>query len=257
MPDLNRIVKISRLFKVTTDYLVNDEMELEEEKDLVKYEVEGERAEKEKIRPVSMEEAAAFLRLQDREGIKTALGVLLCICSPVPLILLIGGYETGMIHVSESFATGLGCLLIFLMVAGAVGLFIYSHMNLKNYEYLEKEPIETAYGVDGMVRERKKQYASRHSQLLITGIVLCVLSPTPLFGAMFLFGENNGWAAIMGTVLLLLVVSIGVLCIVRTCMTWGSFQRLLEEGDYSPANKRETRKNGVITSIYWGIVTAL
>ena len=163
----------------------------------------------------------------------------------------------GLLAVSEDFAAGLGCTILFLMVAGAVGIFLHSGMKLEPYEFLEKEPIETAYGVDSMVRERQNRYASRHAQLLIGGIMLCVLCPVPLFGALILLGGEAEWAMILANTGLLLMVGIGVLCIVRTCMVWGGFQILLEKGGYAREQKLEARRNSAIAAIYWGEVTAV
>lgn len=93
--------------------------------------------------------------------------------------------------VSDKFAARLGCLLLFMILALAVGIFIHRGMKLHGYEFWEKEPIETVYGVDGMVRERQSHYASSYTQLLIGGVTLCVLCPTPIFGVLVLFGEEN------------------------------------------------------------------
>lgn len=54
----------------------------------------------------------------------------------------------------------------------------------KPYDFLEKEPFETEYGVAGMVRERQKEYAPAYARLNITGTVLCILAAVPLFAAM-------------------------------------------------------------------------
>ena len=41
----------------------------------------------------------------------------------------------------------------------------------------------------------------------------------------------------------------------RTCIIAGSFQRLLETGDYTREHKRE--ENSPLTTIYWGLVLAI
>ncbi len=38
-------------------------------------------------------------------------------------------------------------------------------------------------------------------------------------------------------------------------MVWGSFQMLLEEGDYSKVNKANNHSNALFTQVYWGVVT--
>ena len=67
-----------------------------------------------------------------------------------------------------------------LLIAGAVALFVTSGLRSSRFDYLEKEPIDTLYGVDGMVRERREQYRSAYSLQLVIGIILCVLSVIPL-----------------------------------------------------------------------------
>lgn len=252
MPDLGRMLKIAQLFGVSTDYLIKDDQELADYADSVEEDEGGDQ-----VRRVSMEQAVEFLRLRDTMGSRVALGVLLCIYCSIPLVLLSGAQETGRLAVSENVANGLGCLILFLMVAAAVGIFIYSGMKLRDYEFLENESIETVYGVDSMVRERQDRYAPRHTQLIIIGIVLCVLCPTPLFGTMVLLGEENEWAMTLASAALLAIVGIGVLCIVRTCMVWGAFQQLLEEENYTREHKREQRLNGAISGVYWGLATAI
>lgn len=250
-PDLGRMLKIAQLFGVTTDYLMKDELEVSE------CITEQSAEDGALIRQVSMEQAVEFIRLRYAAGKKIALGVLMCILSPVLLILLGEMQELGRVSFSDSTAGGIGCLVLFLMVAFAVGIFIHSGLELQPYEFLEKEPIETAYGVDGMVRERRKNYSSRYHQLLIGGVLLCVLCPTPLFAAMVWFGEDNDWTMAWAVVVLLTMVAVGVYSIVRTYMVWDSFQMLLEEADYTREKKLESRRNSAIAGIYWGVVTAL
>ena len=250
-PDLGRMLKLAQLFGVTTDYLIRDEQELDE------CTLEVEEGDSTPIHRVSMERAVEFLRLRDSISSRVALGVLLCICCSIPLTLLAGAQGTGRLAVSEPFAVGFGSILLFVMVALAVGIFIHSSMKLQAYECLEREPMETAYGVDSMVRERQSRYTTRHTQLLIGGITLCVLCPTPLFGVLALLGEEQEWAMILATAALLGMVGIGVLCIVRTCMVWESFEILLEEGEHTRERKREARRNHAIAGIYWGLVTAV
>lgn len=251
MPDLGRMLKIAQLFGVTTDYLVKDELELKEHVSELQEEDDPQ------IHRISMEQAVEFLCLRDFVSSRIALGVLLCICCAIPLILIGAAQEFGRLAIHEDAAAGLGCLLLFLILAPAIGIFIYSGMKLHAYEFLEQESIETAYGVDSMVRERQSSYVAQHTRLLIGGILLCVMCPTPLFLVLALLGDQNGWAMALATTTLLIMVGIGVLCIVRTCIVWNSFQILLEEGDYTRAHKLESRRNDTIAAIYWGGVTAV
>lgn len=251
MPDMNRILKMSEIFGVSTDYLLKEDMELPAAADPT-----GLPQEEFEVKAVSMEEASAFLSYKDRASGRVALGVMLCILSPVVLVIAAALQEAGMLALSEDAAAGLGLIVMFLLIGGAVALFITNGLAGKRFEYLEKEQIDTAYGVDGMVKDRREKYRHTYTILLVTGIVLCVLSVIPVFAAMLIFGDNDAALAVAVGVLLILV-AVGVMLIVRSGTVWGGFQMLLQEGDYTAEQKYENRKNEHLSSIYWCSATAL
>ena len=246
VPDMGRIVRLSELFGVSTDYLLKDDMEREE---LIQVGTADEN-----VRMVSMEEANAFLNIRAGNAVRVAVGVMLCILSPIALIMLGGASATGKLALTDYQATGIGLTVLLLMVGGAVAIFITSSIRANRFEYLEKEPIETLYGVSGMVRERKNKFQPVYTSQLTTGIVLCVLSAIPLFISM-LFSKEE-FVYVISVCALLAIAAVGVLLIVRSSMIWGSFQMLLEEGDYSREAKAETKKYGWIATSYWMLVTA-
>src|SRR5699024_3866861 len=131
--------------------------------------------------------------------------------------------------------------VLLVMVAGAVALFIWYGRKTERFEYLEKEPIELAYGVTGVVEKRKKGYEPSHGISLVIGVVLCILSAVPVFVLGVL--DEEGMLAIFGVIFCLVIVSAGVFFLVRTCVIFGSFQKLLEEGDYSRDKKLADKRN--------------
>lgn len=248
-PDMNRILKMSELFGVSTDYLLKDGMELTTSVTQQPEAVSGAHA-------VSMEEASAFLSFKTFSSGRIALGVMLCVLSPVVLILLSAFREAKTLPLSEGAAVGIGLVLLLLLIGCAVFLFLTTGLMGKQYEYLEKEEIDTAYGVDGMVKERREKYRSTFSAHLVAGILLCVVSAIPLFVAMIFYEEKTSAYAI-AVALLLLIVAVGCLLIVHACIIWGGYQMLLQEGDYTAEAKAENRKNEPLAVIYWCSVTAL
>ena len=247
VPDMGRIVQLSELFGVSTDYLLKDEMESLAP---VTREDSGSA-----VRAVSMEEANAFLALREKNARTVPLGVMMCILSPVLLILLSGLSESGKSRLTETTATGLGLLWLFLLVAGAVALFVISGIRSSRFEYLEKEAIDTLYGVDGMVRERRERFQSAYTVHLTLGIVLCVAAVIPIFISLILFGEAE-LPVLVATCLMLVLIACGVLLIVRSSIIWDSYKILLEEGDYPREAKEDQKRHGYIGGIYWGLVTA-
>ena len=249
VPDMGRVVQLSELFGVSTDYLLKDSME---QAAPVAAGVLPDAAE----RTVGMEEANAFLRAKEKNARAVALGVLLCILSPVCLITLGGAQDMGLIGLSQAQAVGIGVAVLLLMVGGAVALFVTSALRVSRYAYLEREKIDTLYGVDGMARERRDQFQPTYVRQLTLGIVLCVLSVIPLFLSLLLFGEEDSFGHILAVAALLVLVGVGVLLIVRVSILRGAFQQLLEEGDYSREGKAQAQAHGAFSGIYWGLVTA-
>lgn len=257
IPDLDKIIKMSNIFEVSTDYLLKDSIEEEREnKEILKGDIVEVRAEEEKIQMISMETANVYLSLLQNTSSKIALGVLLCILSPIMLIGLTGwsDHETGAFLSGEA-AVSIGMTVLLLMVAVAVAIFIIYGRKMETYDFLEKEPIELAYGVKGLVEKEKFRYESTHSRKLVLGIVLCILSAVPIM--VLAISDKNGRLAILGVNLCLILVAIGVYLLVSTGIIYGGFQRLLEEGDYTRRQKAENKRNDVIDKIYWCLVTAI
>lgn len=248
-PDLNKVLKLSEIFGVSTDVLLRDEQDLETVPENMQSE-----APVEQLYNVTMEQANQFLSLKTRSSGRIALGVMLCILSPIPLILCSVAQEVGRIQLTENQAAGIGILVLMLMVGAAVAIFIHYGMKTGPFEYMEKEPLETEYGVDGMVRERKERYNDTYMRYMVIGIVLCVLSCIPLFIAMII--NDNDFNMALGVSILLVMVALGVLMIIRVNIVMNAMKMLLEEGDYSRANKQENKRNGLITEVYWMSVTA-
>ena len=253
VPDMNRIIKMSEIFGVSTDVLLKDELDLS-------YGSENTVVDKSSapcdVRSVSMEEATAFLADRQTYAFRVALGVMLCILSPITLILLSGLSDAGALAISENKTAGIGLIILFLNIGCAVALFVLEGLRNKKYEYLSTEPIETKYGVDGMVKQKMESYKNTYHTRLVGGIVLCVSSVLPIFTALTFFGDENEAAMIVAVCVLLLFVAAGVFLIVSSATVWGGFNILLEEDDYSKANKRANKRNERFAAIYWPIITA-
>lgn len=253
IPDLDKILKMSALFDVSTDYLLKDALEAEEPAP------EGSEALPEpaalSLRTVTLEEANTYLSLTGAAAPKTALGVCLCILSPVVLILLAGLSDAeGGYAIPEGIAVAVGLGVLLLMISAAVALFILQDRKLERYEYLEKEPLDLAYGVQGMVEKEQGRYESLHSRRTVLGVVLCILSVIPLV-TMAVY-DDGGMLPVVGVAVLLMLVAAGVYQLVLTGSIYESFQKLLEQGDYTRQKKLDSKRNAPLAQIYWSIVLA-
>lgn len=245
VPDMQKVVQMSRLFGVTTDYLLKEELG----------EPEPAPAESDApLRCVTMEQAADYLSLRRAAAPKLAAATLLCVLSPVALLLLAALSDRPGAALSENAAAGIGLCVLLVLVAAAVAVFITCAAQVKAYAFLESEPFETAYGVTGMVRERRAAAAPEHTRGKVAGTVLCILSAVPLFIAVCLDGSDLLY---VGAVCLLLVLAgVGSALFVYGGVYQAAMDRLLEEGDYVRPRKRQNGVVGAISSIYWLTVTA-
>lgn len=245
VPDMQKVVQMSRLFGVTTDYLLKEELG----------EPEPAPAESDApLRCVTMEQAADYLALRQAAAPKLALATLLCVLSPVALLLLAALSDRPGAALSENAAAGIGLCVLLVLVAVAVAVFITCAAQVKAYAFLETEPFETAYGVTGMVRERRAAAAPEHTRGKVAGTVLCILSAVPLFIAVCLNGPDLLYVA--AVCLLLVLAGVGSALFVYGGVYQAAMDRLLEEGDYVRPRKRQNGVVGAISSIYWLTVTA-
>ncbi len=241
-PDLERIIAMSELFGVSTDHLIKDEIELES----VRGKVEESGS---PLRRLSMEDANAFLSVKLQSAKPIAFGVWLCIMAIVPLIL-------SEIWSNRSFAEPLGFIIAALIVAGAVTIFLLYGFKLKEFKWIREEPFETAYGVDGMVKERLQSFMPKFIVHIVVGAVLCILAMATIVASDILpqviqVEKNVVVAAGFA------IVAIAVYLFVSAGITRGAFYRLLQEDDYRPEKKVLSRRIEPIMGIYWLTTTAI
>ena len=255
VPDLNKILLLSQIFGVSTDYLLKDDIEEEGQKVQEEESYIEEKGEQIPIRKVSMEEANEFLVIKEKVAGKIAFGVMLCILSPICVMILSVAQEEKLLAITEDAAAGMGVSVMFLMIAAAVALFIYCGMQTSTFDYLEKEIIETAYGVDGMVRENQRQYKDTYAKYNIIGACLCTVSVVPLFAAL-MFTSDDFVMVLMASIMLG-IVAIAVKFFVQAGIRWDSMKILLQEEDYTVDKKKNRKRRSGLNSLYWLIAVAL
>ena len=120
IPDLDKIIKLSKLFGVSTDYLLKDDLEEDPVSEVI---LDEKDADYDK-RKVTLDEANTYIELRVMAALRIAMGVAACIISPVVLILLGDFAESGMINMTEDMAGGVGTAVLLVFVASAVMNFV-------------------------------------------------------------------------------------------------------------------------------------
>ena len=253
IPDIQKIIKMAELFGVSTDYLLKDELEPEGMTGSAGSFNAGEGSEG-TIR-VTMEEANEYLELEADLTPRRANLVSLCIFAPALLLFMIGMSELPGFPIPTAPMVAVGVISLLLMIAFAVFGFILDGAKLSRFEYLEKSPIETLYGVSGMVKEKKAATEQTDVIMIALGVILCIFSVIPLLVVSFL-EVPDGYVILMVSVLLLFVCA-GVNLFVRAGSRRDAYSKLLQEGDYSIREKKKSPLIGAISSVYWLIAVAI
>ncbi|MBR5712223.1 MAG: helix-turn-helix transcriptional regulator [Lachnospiraceae bacterium] len=247
IPDIQKIIKMADIFGVTTDYLLKDEME---PADIAAPSTTVERiGDAENVIKVSMEEACDYLETEGKIIPRRANMVSLIVAGPAVLILLLGLSVFPGCALTETAATAIGVCALLLFVAIAVFFFIKDGMKTKRFQYLETEPIETMYGVSGMVKERRKADESSIVCKTAIGVIMIIAGVIPLI-AVSVLACGGHWILLM-TSLLLFIVSFAVNLLVRANSVNGMYERLLQEGDFTRQRKEKSTVIGAFTTVYW------
>ena len=248
LPDMDRIVRMSTVFGVSTDYLLKDEISELDEKPQIQTE-EG------ALRRVTMEEASRYMEIRAASAPRIALSSLLCVASPVIFLLLIALSESPMASIGENAAVGIGIVSLLVIVAIAVMGFMKAASAASDFAFLEKEAFETEYGVTSVVKQRKEEFRERYSRTNTISTVLCILSVVPLFICVCFNAPD--FAYILDVCFILLTVSVATYGFVSVGTVMGSYDKLLEEGDYTRSEKSRSPWIGGFSTVYWLCATAL
>lgn len=229
VPDIDKILQLSCLFGVTTDYLLKDDAA----------EPEYTEDDTSPLPRVTLAQANDYLAKARANAPKLALGAL---------------SEAGLFGIWDDLAGGIGLIALLVIIAAAVAIFMQCSASVRAYEFLQKQAIETEYGVTGLAKERRDAFAPQYDKANILGTVLCVLSAVPVFAAMMVGASFLVSASIC---LVLALVACGVYAFVRVGTVRDAMDQLLEEGDYTRPNKAIKSRINALTAAYWLVVVAI
>ena len=247
IPDLERILQLSQLFGVTTDYLLKDEIEDEE--------LTGDTYSDTTVKKISIEEANAYIKQRKKASWRIALATFLCILSPITLLVLSMLSELPNAIVTEATAGAVGLTVLFAFVLCAVPIYIYCGFKNQPYAFLDKNVLfELEYGVKGLVTEKQNAFRPTYIAYNIIATCLCIFSVVPL--VLLSFSENVILVA-AALAFLVVIVGIGVGMFIVAGTQNASMQKLLKEGDFTEKEKNRTGVKDVVGFCYWGVLTAI
>ena len=247
IPDLEKILQLSTLFGVTTDYLLKDEIEDEE--------LTKDTSSDTLVKRISIEEANTYIEQRKKAAWRIALATFLCILSPIALIVLSILSELPNPIISEITASAVGLTVLFGFIICAVPIYIYCGFKSQPYAFLDKNiPFELEYGVKGFVTEKKNAFRSTYIAYNIIATCVCIFSVVPL--VLLSFSENEMLVAV-ALALLMIIAGIGAGMFIVAGTQNASMQKLLKEGEFTEKEKKRTSVKEAVGFAYWGVLTAI
>ena len=246
VPELSKILLMAELFGVTTDYLLKDDIE-----DAEYHESEDTRD----CRKLTLEDANIYLKRRKEASFTIAIATFMCIISPILLIVLGGLSDMLDNFISENLAVGIGLAVMFLIIATAVPIYLYTYFRSSEYEYLENEYFDMEYGVEGMAKEKAKDFKHSYAMGNTIATLMCIISPLPLILSAL---AGNDVLSLCMVGVLLFIVAIAVFIYISVGVRWASYQRLLKNPEYSvPKDKDMKSIRNTVIDIYWALVTVI
>ena len=230
MPDTDKIIQLSQLFQVTTDYLLLDQ------------ENEG------NIQTgiyLSLTQVQEYLKIRKQSSLKIAFATFLCVISPIPLIGFTTLCQYQRFYMAENLAISIGLSFLIICITIAVILFCLCAFKVKKYDFLEKEDFSLENSVKEYAVKEKEAYQDHYHRYQILGIALCILSVLPIF--IFLKSDAER----------VKVPNITALATALATYYQNALDKILQTGDYTPEQKKKNALKSKISAIYWLVVTAI
>lgn len=284
LPDLNRVLQLSYLFGVTTDFLLKEEetsfdtgepeKDGEPEEEYVTGNPEKEcRTEKEEepetdenmeCRRVTFAETLEYLERTGEYARRLGRGIMLSIFAPAGLMTALGTAESCFPgnKKAEDAAAVLGMTVMLVIAAWAAAVLVGNSQGMKPYAFFREKRIRMEPGVREAVLEEQENFENSYHKAMGLGIGLCIISIIPVLIGGILETVSEA-LPMFGLTLMFLLSGLGVHLIVTAWTIRQAQNRLLNpEAFYEKAEKKR-KKQKIRTGIckyedsYWICVVAL
>lgn len=214
-PETEKLLQLSNIFEVSTDYLLKDEKTVKNSEERGYY--------------VSKEMSIGFIANQKKLGLYLALGVMLCIFAGMPYTLFLDNMTWRYLGMAFCFVAG----IIFFVVA-----IFYEK---QEYNILRQEPLLLDYEY---LKELKSEYVSKKKKYVIVAVPCTVLFIAGLIFFLFTVKGYISWTEYHSFAFFGLAV--GMLGFVYTINVMETYELLVKNEQYSTSFffklKRKIRK---------------
>ncbi len=244
IPDLNRIIMLADIFNVSTDFLLKDENET--------FAASDENLSSDVVQ-VSLEQARTYVENKVEASNITIKGVMLCVCSVIPLFFFLAMAETNRLNITSDIAAAIGVVSILLMVSISVSFFLktshYQNDPIDNHKF------ELAFGVHSVFTEKLQQFRGTYNRKLSIGIFFFITSSLPLILTSIFF--NSSELTFMMLIVLLLMIAAGLFIVVPVSAQFEAYNTILKESEGNSVKSERTKRAEKLAAFYWPLLTAV
>lgn len=246
IPDLNKIIMLAELFDVSTDFLLKDKNEAFEARDENR---------KTDITQISVEQATKYTEDKMQVSALITKGVMLCVCSVVPLFFFLAMAETNKLNLTGDIAAVIGIVFILVMVSIGISFFLKTNQYESDIAVIDNETFELAYGVHSVFNEKLKNFRATYNQRLSLGIFIFIISFVPLmFASMFFSGPG---ITLMMLIVLILMIAAGIYIVAPVSAKYEAYNNILKEGSLQTVKSRRTKRAEKLAAFYWPLLIAI
>ncbi len=242
VPEMSYIIAMAKLFSIDPNFFLYDDLE---PVDIGFEKEEKTKVDKSGYEEVSQQVADKFILAYKKQAKLIALGVFLCVISPIPLIFL----DDVNMFFSPEISVVVGFVWIIISVCIAISLFLSSDRELENYKYINEGKFKLSLNVLDYITEKKMMFKKQRNRNTITSILLIALSPIPVLINVTL--DAQGEVNILTALLLLIMVAIAVYRLVSIERCKNSYEVLLSDGEIDSETLLYRRKKEDLDSAFW------
>lgn len=246
IPDLNRIILLAEIFAVSTDFLLKDENET--------CDALNERNEPNTLQ-IGLEQALRYVENKIEVSHLVVKGVVLCVCSTVPLFFFLTMAQSNRLNLSDNIATAMGIIAILVMVSVAVSFFIKTNQYEHEISPIDNETFELAYGVHSVFKEKLQNYRATYNRRLSLGIFLFIISFTPLMVTSMFFSSST--LVYMMLIALLVIVSAGIYIVAPASAQYEAYNNILKDNTVVTEASKRAKRAEKLAAFYWPLVIAV
>lgn len=210
---------------------------------------------------LTKEQALEYLAFRRKFGWRVGVGVMMCILAPAALIAT-ESVLTNIAGLGSRMADGFALGALFVLIAAAVCLFVFSGVQNEKYERYEKEKIALTEDTVSLVEEKLEANKKSFAGFVCAGLAL-VFAGLITVGCVDAFFGGIDFAGDMSVTAMLAMIAVGVMFFCRAGSVRESYDVLLNtkkreyEMKYAAAKDGSRPKGKLFLSIFTAVLWPL